>query len=92
MPPPDVHSITLGQVLDDVGRTLIAGVIGDLDPGQPVHEVANIDGPDEPVPPGALVLGVGLHDLASIAHTRTRLTETGAVALVFREPLASLDH
>lgn len=89
MPPPDVRSITLGQVLDDVGRTLIEGVIGDLDPGQPVHEVVIYDGPDEPVA-GALVLGVGLHDRTTIAQTRSQLAAAGAVGLVIREPLASL--
>lgn len=82
--------VTLGQVVDDVGATFFEGVLGRFDPLRQVADVVIHDGDDDPLPPGALVLGVGLHDPEAITNVLTRIAPAGAVALVVRQPLASL--
>ena len=80
----------LGQVVEDVGGTFFDSVVGLLDPGRAVAHVVILDGDDDVLPPDAVVLGVGLHDLEAITPVLTRLAKVQAAALVVREPVANL--
>ncbi len=80
----------LGQVVEDVGGTFFDGIVGRLDPARAVAHVVILDGDDDVLPPDAVVLGVGLHDLEAITPVLTRLAKVQAAALVVREPVANL--
>ncbi|UMG93222.1 o-succinylbenzoate synthase [Nocardioides sp. TF02-7] len=78
---------SLGRVLDDLGHTLLELVRGDVDHPAEIGGVVIHDPDDEPVlPPGALVLGVGVGG-ADLVPLVTELGRRGAVGLVVRAPV-----
>jgi PucR C-terminal helix-turn-helix domain/GGDEF-like domain len=80
--------VTVGRILDDLGLTLLSLVFGDPSGTGPVGGVSIYDPADEPdVPPGAVVLGVGLHEEEAIAAMLRDLGSRGACALVLRSPV-----
>lgn len=81
---------SLGRVLEELGTTLLDVVCGDVERPDGIGGVVIHDPLDEPeLPDNALVLGVGLHDLADIAAVVTRLGRRGAAALVVRAPVTA---
>lgn len=83
--------LTLGGVLDRVGSTLLSVYGEPAGLQRPVTSVLLYDPLDLPrVIPGALVLGVGLQTPSNVAQVVGSLGRDGAVALVVREPIASI--
>ena len=79
---------TLGRVLDDLGTTLLSLVLGNPSGAEHVGGVSIYDPVDDlDLPPGAVVLGVGLHDGEEIARLLPVLGTRGASALVLRSPV-----
>ncbi|MGI8867422.1 MAG: PucR family transcriptional regulator [Mycobacteriales bacterium] len=79
---------TLGRVLEHLGTTVLDLCAGTLAAARDVGAVAIHDPLDEMhLPPGALVLGVGLHRPAAVAALLNQLGAAGACALVVREPV-----
>jgi DNA-binding PucR family transcriptional regulator len=78
---------TLGRVLDHLGTTLLDLAAGD--PGC-VPEIGGVvihDPLDEPaLPPGALVLGVGVSGAAEISELLKRIAADGGAGLIVRAP------
>ncbi|MET3803210.1 hypothetical protein ABIB25_000194 [Nakamurella sp. UYEF19] len=84
----DRPRVDLARVLADLGSTLLEVVRGDLSTRIEIDGVAIYDAHDELVlPSGAIVLGVGLHDVHSIASALVELGADGAQALVVRSPV-----
>ena len=83
---------SLGRILDDLGVTLLEHVHGDV---ESVHDIGGVvihDPLDEPVyPERALVLGVGIADVAQVGSLVEHLGEHGAAALVVRSPIELTD-
>ncbi|MEU7003614.1 helix-turn-helix domain-containing protein [Nonomuraea sp. NPDC046570] len=78
----------LGRVLEELGTTLLDVVCGDVELAHDIGGVVIYDTLDEPeLPRNALVMGVGLHDLADIARVVTRLGQRDAAGLVVRAPV-----
>lgn len=82
---------TLGELVDDVGATFFEGIVGTVDPQRAVADVVIHDADDESTSPDAVVLGVGLHDSATIAATIEKLAPAHPAALVVREPVSALE-
>jgi hypothetical protein len=79
---------TLGRILDDLGTTLLSLVFGDPNGTEHVGGVVIHDPFDEPdLPPGAVVLGVGLHDEETIARVLREVRPRSVSALVVRDPV-----
>lgn len=77
----------LSRVLDDLGTTLLELVHGRPDRAPDLGGVAFHDPLDPPLlPPGALVLGVGVTGPAEVARLLADLGRQGAAALVVRSP------
>ncbi|GFJ96300.1 PucR family transcriptional regulator [Phytohabitans rumicis] len=80
--------LDLTRILDNLGATLLAAAGGDPRTAGPVGGVAIYDPVDEPVlPPGALVLGVGVTGADRVADLLRRVAAQGAAALVVRAPV-----
>ena len=86
---PDRYRTSLGRVLEDLGVTLLDVVHGD--PQQRPEEIGAVvihDPVDEPpLPPRALVLGVGLQTVQDLIDLLERLGRDEALALVVRAPV-----
>lgn len=80
---------SLGRVLDDLGAALLDLAYGDPDRAPDIGGVVIHDPADVPaLPPGALVLGVGVTDPADVGALLGSLGAQGAAALVLRAPVA----
>ncbi|WP_239136697.1 PucR family transcriptional regulator [Sphaerisporangium rufum] len=78
----------LGRVVADLGATLLELAHGDPDRPGEISAVVFHDPLDRPMPPpGALVLGVGLHAPGDIAALLRTLGDQQAAALVLRAPV-----
>lgn len=86
---PDVPGgTTVTRVLDHLGNALLDLVAGDVRAASRVREIVIHDPHDDsPLPPEAIVLGVGLREPAEIAELLGRLGHARATALVVRAPL-----
>jgi hypothetical protein len=79
---------SLGRVLDDLGATLLHLVHGDAERAPDIGGIAIHDPIDDPVlPPGALVLGVGLAEPDEIAAVLRDLGQRQAAGLIVRAPV-----
>ena len=79
---------SLGRVLDDLGTTLLELVSGREDDGTEIGGIVIHDPVDEQqLPPGALVLGVGLSEPEDIARVLRDLGAHRASGLVVRAPV-----
>jgi DNA-binding PucR family transcriptional regulator len=82
----------LGRVLDHLGTTVLDLAAGETSTAREVSGVVIYDRLDEPqLPPGALVLGVGLGDPGEIAAVIDELGRNGAAGLVVRAPVPDDD-
>ncbi len=80
-------------MLDDLGATLLELVYGDAQQPGDIGGVVIYDPVDEPaLPPGALVLGVGLREPAEITRLLPRLGRHHAAGLVVRLPAPHCDE
>lgn len=78
---------TLGQVLDDLGLTLLDVALGTVDRSAPVRSVVIFDPTDPPhCVPGDLVLGVGLVDDDDIVAAVKELARARGVGLILKLP------
>lgn len=86
---PDVSGgTTVTRVLDHLGNALLDLVAGDVRAASRVREIVIHDPHDDsPLPPEAIVLGVGLREPAEIAELLRRLGHARTTALVVRAPL-----
>jgi hypothetical protein len=83
---------SLGRILDDLGTTLLELVHGDPSDVDDIGGVVIHDPLDEPdMPRRALVLGVGLQDVADIAELLVDLGRQRAGGLILRAPVPSDD-
>ncbi|PZS31035.1 MAG: PucR family transcriptional regulator [Pseudonocardiales bacterium] len=83
-----LRSPTLGRVLEHLGTTVLDLCAGDVAGACDVGGVVIHDPLDEMhLPPGALVLGVGVHGADAVAELIEQLGAAGACALVLREPV-----
>ncbi|MCW2763718.1 MAG: PucR family transcriptional regulator [Marmoricola sp.] len=84
----DLYRASLGNVLDNLGTTLLETVIGNVDPTREIASVIIYD-PDDPpfVGDGDIVLGVGIKDIQHTVALVAELVASNAAALVLREPL-----
>lgn len=79
---------SLGRVLDDLGASLLELVHGDPERAPDIGGVVIHDPADAPVlPPGALVLGVGVTGPDDVVEVLAELGERGAAGLVLRAPV-----
>lgn len=79
---------TLGRILEDLGSTLLSLAFGAPSGAEHVGGVSIHDPFDEPdLPPGAVVLGVGLHEEEAIADALRDVGARDASALVIRAPV-----
>ncbi|TQM12030.1 PucR family transcriptional regulator [Pseudonocardia kunmingensis] len=89
--PPSRPRAGLGRVLDRLGTTLLDVAAGDPHGPAAAHGVGGVvihDPCDEPVlPPGALVLAVGVDDAAEIAALLRRVADQGGAGVVVRAPV-----
>ncbi|ACU73122.1 putative transcriptional regulator, PucR family [Catenulispora acidiphila DSM 44928] len=77
----------LGRVLDYLGTTLLDLAAGDPGCAPEVGGVVIHDPLDEPaLPPGALVLGVGVRGTEQICELLKRIAADGGVGLIVRAP------
>lgn len=77
----------LGRVLDHLGTTLLDLAAGDPGCAPDVGGVVIHDPLDEPaLPPGALVLGVGVRGAAEICELLKRVAAGGGAGLIVRAP------
>lgn len=84
---------SLGRVLDDLGATLLDLAHGNSDRPGEIGGVVIHDPLDQPVlPPGALVLGVGVHTSGQVVSLLRDLGKQGAVGLVVRAPVPLTDE
>src|SRR4051794_2424954 len=84
---------SLGRVLDDLGATLLDLAHGNPDRPGVIGGVVIHDPLDRPVlPPGALVLGVGLQTSDQVASLLRDLGEQGVMGLVVRAPVPLTDE
>lgn len=84
----DGHGATLGQVLDDLGSTVLDVVYGRIDPRRRVNVAVIVDPFDPPaITPHAIVLGVGVGGSEAILELIDVLAEHQTVGLVLREPV-----
>jgi hypothetical protein len=82
------HSASLSRVLDDLGMSLLDLVLGDPDAAPDIGGVVVHDPHDEPaLPPGAVVLGVGLREPDDMVKLLRSLGDAEAAALVVRAPV-----
>jgi hypothetical protein len=78
----------LRRVLDDLGVTVLELAVGTPDLEREIGGVVIFDPVDEPVlPPGALVLAVGLSDPAAIAGLLAELAPHRPAGLIVRGPV-----
>lgn len=83
---------SLARIVDHLGVTLLEVVHGDPDRPQHIGGIVIHDPLDDgPLPPNALVLGVGLHDPHEIADLLAELGGHSCVALVLRAPVPADD-
>ncbi|WP_370366710.1 PucR family transcriptional regulator [Catenulispora sp. GP43] len=87
-PRPDATSrAALGRVLDHLGTTLLDLAAGDPGCAPDVGGVVIHDPLDEPaLPPGALVLGVGVRGAAETCELLKRIAADGGAGLIVRAP------
>jgi hypothetical protein len=79
---------SLGRVLDDLGATLLDLVHGSVDRVDEIGGVVIHDPVDVPMlPPGALVLGVGVERPEQVVALLGELGRAGAIGLVLRAPV-----
>jgi PucR-like helix-turn-helix protein len=79
---------SLSRIVDDLGATLLDLVHGDTEPAAGIGGVVIHDPVDAPpLPPYALILGVGLDDPERIAELLGSLRRGAAAALVLRAPV-----
>jgi hypothetical protein len=79
---------TLGRVLDHLGTTVLDRVAGEVSRAREVGGVVIHDPLDEaPLPPGALVLGIGVQGSTAVAELVELIGAGGACGLVVREPV-----
>lgn len=82
---------SLSRIVDDLGATLLDLVHGDTEPAAGIGGIGGVvihdpvDAP--PLPPHALILGVGLDDPERIAELLGGLRRGAAAALVLRAPV-----
>jgi PucR C-terminal helix-turn-helix domain/GGDEF-like domain len=78
---------SLGRVLDHLGTTFFDITAGQPDLAAEIGGVVIYDPLDEPpLPPGALVLGVGVHGSEQVAALLDKIGEHGGTGLVVRAP------
>ena len=78
----------LGRVLDDLGRTLLQVVCGDVDRPDELGGITIYDAADEFVSPvNTLVLGVGVHEPSDIEALLVELAPYEVGGLVIRAPV-----
>ena len=78
---------SLGRVLDHLGTTFFDITAGQPDLAAEIGGVVIYDPLDEPpLPPGALVLGVGVHGSEQVAGLLDKIGEHGGTGLVVRAP------
>lgn len=88
-PPAGLAGVSLGRVLDNLGSTLLDLALGDPHATSRVAEIVIHDEHDaSPLPPDALVLGVGVREPAEVADLLRRLGEADAAAFVVRAPVS----
>lgn len=81
-------AVTIGRVLDELGRTVLEPVTGAIDRSRPVEGVVIIDPQDVlPTPPQSMVLAAGITGSDAIVRTLERLRSDHAAALVVRPPV-----
>lgn len=86
---PQPRRATVGRVLYHLGRTMLTLAAGDALTAADVSSVIIYDGADDqPVLPGGLVLGVGLHDPAQAIAVIGQLAAHRACGLILREPVS----
>lgn len=79
---------TLGTVVERLGLTLLTTRAGSVDLARTAESVVLYDVTDPPtVPPGAVVLGVGVSGVDDVARLLRRSADNGASALIVREPV-----
>src|SRR5690606_20782070 len=80
---------TLGRILDDLGSTLLEVVASAGDVEVEVSTVQIYDALDDPeVPPGTILLGVGVEGGDRICALLSALGAAGAAGLVVKSPVA----
>ncbi|MCE0538135.1 helix-turn-helix domain-containing protein [Kineosporia rhizophila] len=85
---PDRYRPSLGRVLEDLGVTLLDVVHGQAQRPEEISAVVIHDPVDEPpLPPHAVVLGVGLQTAQEVIGLLERLGRDQALALVVRAPV-----
>lgn len=81
---------SLGRALDALGETLLNVAHGVTDSTAQIENIVIHDPIDEPfLPPGALVLGVGMTDPGEIAKLLHELGERGGVGLILRSSVST---
>lgn len=84
---------SLGRVLDDLGATLLDLVAGDAEVAPEIGGVVIHDPLDAPLlPPGALVLGVGVESTERVVDLLDVLGRQQAAGLVVRGPVQLADQ
>ena len=90
---PNRPRASLGRVLDYLGTTLLEVVAGDPGAVPDIGGVVIHDPLDAPsLPPGALVLGVGVRGGEQIGGLLEQIGREGAVGLIVRSPVAVDDR